>query len=237
MKPTTLLSKTRETSPDNRNTISLTILTITLIVFSGLLTPNVAQAHHPKGKKGELIIPPSLSEFPRSKGTIIKGGAFTLTDHHGKVVTDKNFRGKFLMIFFGYTFCPDVCPLDLKVMSEALKILDQEGIEVQPLFISFDPTRDTVERIAGYVTHFHPRLIGLTGSKDQTFAAAGHYGVDVSETYLADDPTSSYSLNHSSYTYLVGPDGTLLSMFRSGITPDKMAAYIRKAVKAKSKTH
>lgn len=171
---------------------------------------------------------PPVADFPQSNAQIIRGGPFALTSHLGKSVTDRDFQGRYLLIFFGYTHCPDVCPTDLTVMGQALRLLGEDAEKIQPLFVSFDPDRDTVERLADYVQNFHPRLIGLTGTKEQTLAAANYYGVDVSATYQAELPGSAYSMSHSAFTYLVGPEGTLRVMFRDGTDPQLMAQTIQK---------
>jgi len=113
-------------------------------------------------------------------------------------------------------------------MTQAMQTLGDTGHEVQPLFITFDPKRDTVSVLAEYMPHFHPRFLGLTGSREQVFAAANAFGVEVSATYAADTPGIDYSMNHSAFTYLVGPDGQLRSMYREGIDGQTMAAAIRK---------
>lgn len=159
---------------------------------------------------------------------LIRGGGFALTDQSGRAVSDQDFRGQFMLIYFGYTHCPDVCPTGLSVMTQAMQTLGDAGHEVQPLFITFDPKRDTVSVLAEYMPHFHPRFLGLTGSREQVFAAANAFGVEVSATYAADTPGIDYSMNHSAFTYLVGPDGQLRSMYREGIDGQTMAAAIRK---------
>ena len=159
---------------------------------------------------------------------VVRGGPFSLVDHTGRAVTDRDFRGKFMLIYFGYTSCPDVCPAGLQVMSEAMVALGDDGARVQPVFITFDPERDTPRQLAGYVKHFHPRLVGLTGSKEQALATANAYGVRVSAAYAANAPGLDYSMNHSSYTYLVGPGGRLRLMFKDGISSQAMAASVRR---------
>ena len=171
---------------------------------------------------------PPVSNFPQSTARQITGGPFSLTTHVGKKVTDKDFIGHFLLVYFGYSYCPDVCPTDLLVMGKAIDLLGENSSKVQPVFISFDPERDSTNRLAAYVGNFHPRLIGLTGSKEQTLAAANHYGVDVSATYKADAPDSAYSMNHSAFTYLVGPKGKLRVMFRDGTNAQLMAQTIQR---------
>lgn len=174
--------------------------------------------------------PPPASELPQSNAGPVRGGPFSLVDHTGQRVTEQSFAGKFLLIYFGYTHCPDVCPTGLAVMSQAMELLGEAGANVQPLFITFDPRRDTVERLAEYLPNFHPRLIGLTGAPEETLAAATHYGVNVSETYAANQPGVAYSMNHSAFTYLMGPRGRLRMMFRDAITPQIMAASIERVL-------
>lgn len=159
---------------------------------------------------------------------LIRGGGFALTDHTGRAVSDREFRGQFMLIYFGYTHCPDVCPTGLSVMTQAMQTLGDAGKRVQPLFITFDPKRDTVSALAEYMPHFHPRFLGLTGSTEQVLAAANAFGVEVSATYAANTPGIDYSMNHSAFTYLVGPDGQLRSMYREGIDGETMAVAIRK---------
>ncbi len=159
---------------------------------------------------------------------LVRGGAFTLTDHTGRVVSDQDFRGQFMLIYFGYSHCPDVCPTGLSVATQAMQALGAAGKRVQPLFISFDPERDTVPVLAAYMRHFHPRFLGLTGSKEQAIAAANAFSVDVSATYAANTPGIDYSMNHSAFTYLVGPEGRLRSMYREGIDGATMAVAIRR---------
>jgi protein SCO1/2 len=161
---------------------------------------------------------------------LVRGGPFALLDQRGASVTQNSFPGRFLLLFFGYTRCPDVCPTGLAVMSRSIELLGEKATRVQPIFITFDPARDTVERLAEYLRYFDPRIVGLTGSKQQTLLAANHYGVDVSATYASSQPGSEYSMNHSAFTYLVAPDGVLRMMFRDAITPTIMAASIRKAL-------
>ncbi|MEE9280602.1 MAG: SCO family protein [Myxococcota bacterium] len=175
---------------------------------------------------------PSAAEGEHDR--MIRGGPFSLVAHTGREVTDRDFRGKFMLIYFGYTSCPDVCPLGLQVVSEAMRALAEQEDRVQPLFISFDPSRDTVERLAHYLHRFHPRILGLTGTKEQTLAAANAYGVNVSAAY-AEKPRG-YSMNHSSFTYLVGPDGRLRLMFRDGVSPRAMADAIRKQLGSQPQT-
>jgi protein SCO1/2 len=168
-------------------------------------------------------------------------GAFSLVDHTGRAVTDEDFLGRFMLVFFGYTYCPDICPTDLQVMSNALDILGPAAERVQPIFVTIDPERDTPEVLATYVGHFHPRLAGLTGTPEQVAAVAKIYRVRYRKFYpLAPDEddegsrgneaAGQYLIDHTGATYLIGPDGGGLSLYQHGITPEELAADIRRFI-------
>lgn len=160
------------------------------------------------------------------------GGPFQLIDHTEKLVTDIDFRGRFLLIYFGYGYCPDVCPTELANMAAALDRLGDRAERVQPLFITIDPARDTPKFLAEYVANFHPRLIGLTGTAGQIAAAAKAYRVfyarSVEMTLEQADKTGSveYFMDHSGFVYLMGPDGEYRAMFRRATNPQSMADTI-----------
>ncbi len=175
--------------------------------------------------------PPPVTDFPQARGGKVAGGPFRLIDHQGRPVSDTDFRGRFMLIYFGYTHCPDVCPTDLQAISTAINQLGEMGKWVQPLFITFDPVRDTRAVMADYVSNFHPRLLGLTGTREATLAAANSFDVDVSATYAANDPEMGYSMNHSAFTYLAGPDGRVRMMFKDGLDGKTMARFIIKALR------
>jgi hypothetical protein len=156
------------------------------------------------------------------------GGPFALVDHRGRAVTEANFRGHFLLIYFGYTSCPDVCPTELSKMVAALDSLGALAAEVQPLFITVDPARDGVELLADYVAHFHPRLLGLTGSAEQVAEAQAAFGVHASRSSEAEG--GSYFMNHSLLTFLMSRDGHHLETFLAGTSAEAMAARIRQQV-------
>ena len=158
-----------------------------------------------------------------SSSSVSIGGPFELIDQTGKTVTDQDFRGKYMLVYFGYTFCPDVCPTSLGIVAEALDQLSPEELDkVVPIFISVDPERDTAEALADFVPHFHEKLIGLTGTPQQIKAVARAY-----KAYFAkvneDDPDGNYLMDHSSITYLMGPDGKYAAHFSHGTPPDNMA--------------
>ncbi|MFZ3034546.1 MAG: SCO family protein [Parvibaculum sp.] len=163
-------------------------------------------------------------------GTPSIGGPFTMTDQTGRRVTDKDFAGKYMLIYFGFTFCPDVCPTELQVMSGALDELGANAARVQPIFVTVDPERDTPEVLARYVKQFNPRLIGLTGSAQDIAAIAKEYRVYY-EKVKDDSSSDDYSMDHSSIIYLMGPDGGFLSFFPPGTSPEKMAEKIKTFIK------
>jgi cytochrome oxidase Cu insertion factor (SCO1/SenC/PrrC family) len=158
----------------------------------------------------------------RSVGQALVGGPFTLTDDTGKRVTDQDFRGKFMLVFFGFTYCPDVCPTALQVMAAALDKLGPNAERITPVLISIDPERDTPAQLAVYVKSFHPRLVGLTGSPAEIDAVAKAYRVYVKQV---PDPksTAGYTLDHSSIIYVIGPDGKYRTHFTHATSPDAMA--------------
>jgi cytochrome oxidase Cu insertion factor (SCO1/SenC/PrrC family) len=145
-------------------------------------------------------------------GTALVGGPFTLTDQNGRKVTDKDFRGHYMLVFFGYTYCPDLCPSELQVMSAALDSMGAKADAIQPIFISFDPERDTPEVLKQYVSNFHPRLVGLTGTPEEVAAAAKAYRVYYSKVANSSAP-DSYLMDHSTITYLMDPQGKFLKHF------------------------
>ena len=163
---------------------------------------------------------------PGASGVAQIGGPFTLTDHTGVVRSEQDFRGKLMLIYFGYTYCPDVCPTALSDMALVMDALGDEAVKLRPMFITVDPSRDTPERLKPYVANFHPKLVGLTGSETAVAAAAKAYRV-----YFAKSNTEAgsgeYLMDHTSIIYLMGPDGRYLTHFSHGVTAEKMAKRIR----------
>lgn len=168
----------------------------------------------------------SRAMSPFGKAAI--GGPFTLVDHNGKTVTGADFKGRYMLIFFGYTFCPDVCPTALQTVSDMLYILGKDAGKVAPLFISVDPKRDTVEVLKEYVGHFHPKIIGLTGSQEQIVSVAKVYRVYFSKVTDEEGDPESYWMNHTALLYLMGPDGKFITAFKHQIDSQDMAERIRK---------
>lgn len=163
-------------------------------------------------------------ELVRTSGEADIGGSFALNNHNGTRVIDKDFRGQLMIVYFGYTFCPDVCPLDMVRLTAALDLLEGRGADlalIQPLFITIDPTRDSPRILSKFVAAFHPRLMGLTGSHLRIKQAAEAYKV-----YYAKAPgggEKDYLMNHSSNIYVMGPNGKYITFFSSLDTPESMA--------------
>ncbi len=160
------------------------------------------------------------------------GGPFEMVDHLGNAVTQDSYKGKFMLVYFGFTYCPDICPTELQEISTALNALTDEELEkLQPLFVTVDPERDTVEEMAGYVTHFHPKFVGLTGSLDQVRHIADEYRVWFKK--LEDDEsTDGYTMEHTNIIYLMGPDGKFLEHFNFATKSDEMAQKISRRLAA-----
>jgi protein SCO1/2 len=153
------------------------------------------------------------------------GGPFELTDQTGHRRTDVDFRGKLVLLYFGYTYCPDVCPTELQSISLALDKLGAMAEAVQPLFITVDPERDTSARLAEYVSSFHPRLVGLTGSLAEIRKTAIAYRTFFVKNSAA--ASGEYSVDHTGFIYLIGKDGRYLGFLPPGVTPDEIADAVR----------
>lgn len=159
-------------------------------------------------------------------GEVQLGGPLDLVHHSGRRFGEAELVGKYRLVYFGYTYCPDMCPLGLLTMSEALDRLPPElAQKVQPIFVSVDPERDTPAVLADYVASFHPRLIGLTGTVAEIEAVKKAWRVYArkSEEKRGED----YLVDHSTFTYLMGPDGRYLAHFGHGTSPEQMAERIR----------
>ncbi len=184
---------------------------------------------------GLLLLPGALGRLVpagavRTIGQATVGGPFTLTDHKGRRVTDQEWRGKYMLVFFGFTFCPDVCPAALQVSAAALDKLGPKADRVAPLFISVDHERDTPEMLARYVSSFHPRLVGLTGSAEEIAAVTRAYRVYFRKA-KDDKSAAAYTYDHSSIVYLMGPDSKFITHFTHTTSADAMAAGIARHVK------
>jgi protein SCO1 len=169
----------------------------------------------------------SADPFGQCRESVVAGGAgqiggpFTLVTETGETVTDADVITEPTLLYFGYTFCPDVCPLDTVRNAEAVDILEGDGYSVRPVMISVDPERDTPEVMAAFTENVHPRMLGLTGTPEQTDAAARAYRVFYRNNRQGDDPY--YLVDHSAFTYLVLPDHGFVEFFNRETTPQQMA--------------
>ena len=161
------------------------------------------------------------------------GGHFTLTDQNGRRVSDTDFAGRYRLIYFGYTFCPDVCPVDMRVIGAGLRRFEQQdralGAKVQPIFISVDPARDTPAVLREFVANFHPRLIGLTGTPDELAGVARDYGAYFQRREGA--TAGSYLMDHSRTAVLYGPENEPLAIIPYDQGPEGVASELARWVR------
>ena len=174
----------------------------------------------------------SLVEAPAPKvatsGTAAIGGPFTLVSTNDGNVTDQTYRGKWLLIFFGYTFCPDACPTALNNISVALEKLGADAGKMQPLFVTVDPQRDTREVLAEYLKSFDSRIIGLTGPQDQIDRVVKEYRVYVASQKSETQGDDNYLVSHSAYIYLMDPQGKFVNVIQGSEAGEEIAAWLRK---------
>jgi len=182
-----------------------------------------------------VLYPRSTPEPPRRadaarlmnelmSGKVPVGGPFTLTDQNGKPTSLSDFRGKLVLLYFGFTYCPDVCPTDLLAIGEAIRSLGNEGDALQPIFITLDPERDTRDTLRAYVASFHPRFVALSGTVDEIRTVATAYKVFFEKVWPKGLDT--YMIDHAVYTFLLDRDGRYLGAFPPGTTAGHMAAGV-----------
>jgi len=187
-----------------------------LLALGGVTTSSLAQA--PERSAAELMDAVMWNREPI-------GGPFALTDQNGVRRTDADFRGKLMLVYFGFTYCPDICPTDLQQMALAVDQLGPAGETVQPVFITVDPARDTVEHLKDYMALFHPRFVGLTGDAAAIRQAARAYRVYYEKVEREDK--SDYTLDHSVFIYLMDRDGRYLGFFPPGTSAERLAETMR----------
>src|SRR5712691_6986886 len=167
--------------------------------------------------------------LPRTttSGTAAIGGPFTLVATNGESVTDQSFHGKWLLIFFGYTSCPDLCPTALTNVSVALEKFGPDTSRLQPLFITVDPQRDTRDVMANYLKSFDSRFLGLTGTQAQIDSVIKEYRLSVA-LQKSETGGDDYLVEHSAYIYLMDPQGTFVNVIMGNEDGDAIAAWLRK---------
>jgi protein SCO1 len=174
----------------------------------------------------------TMSEPPAraTKSDVTIGGPFTLSTPDGTTVTDQTYRGKWLLVYFGYTFCPNSCPTTLLEVATALKKLGPHAPQVQPLFITVDPEHDTPKVMQQYTASFDPRIVGLTGTQQQIAAVAQEYGV-----YYLRHPSGpgadDYVMDHSTYLYVMDPQGKFVRAFDTNESGDRIADVLRELMR------
>ena len=174
-----------------------------------------------------LATTPRGGQPVQSSGTALVGGPFSLVGADGKAVTDTDFRGRYMLVFFGFTHCPDICPAELQVIAQALDKLGDKGKKVVPVFITLDPERDTPQAMADYVKSFGPNFVGLTGSPEAIAAAAKAYRVAYAKVENKES-AGDYSVDHSALVYLMDPEGKYATHFSYGTGADELAEKLNK---------
>ena len=183
------------------------IVSITALIAVSAAAPVAAHDTSHAGHQPAVIasVDPIADKF---------GGKFSLVDHTGRRVTDADYRGRYMLVYFGFTHCGDTCPIDLAIMGQALDTIDKSVADkIQPLFISVDPEIDTPKVMADYVANFHPRLVGLTGTVGEVNAAAKAYRVQRHKILHQATNGHPYFIDHGSLMFLMGPDGKFVSLF------------------------
>jgi cytochrome oxidase Cu insertion factor (SCO1/SenC/PrrC family) len=188
-----------------------------LFVVASLLSYcSVAAAEQPSAAQ-------MMDDLMYGRGSV--GGPFTLTDQSGKQRSDSEFRGKLMIVYFGYTYCPDVCPTDLMAITQALDTLGPAAEGIQPVFITIDPERDT-KVLAEYVSAFHHSLVGLTGSSEEIRRVANLYKAFYAK--VQDQRSGDYSIDHNGVIYLMGRNGEYLGFMPPQTNPDRLTEVLRK---------
>jgi protein SCO1/2 len=166
------------------------------------------------------------SEVKGTTGEAAIGGPFELVDTHGAVRSDSEFRGRYMLVFFGYTHCPDVCPTTLFDLTQALEQLGAAADKIQPIFITIDPLRDTPDAIGAYLENFHPAFIGLTGTRQQLAAVERLYAV-YAKAAGPEAKDGAYLVDHTALAYLMGPDGKFRTFIAPGGGPDGVLKKVK----------
>jgi cytochrome oxidase Cu insertion factor (SCO1/SenC/PrrC family) len=187
-----------------------------LVIASLLCSGLAAAAEQPSAAQ-------MMDDLMYGRGQV--GGPFTLTDQTGKQRSDTDFRGKLMIVYFGYTYCPDVCPTDLMAITQALEALGPAAEGVQPVFITIDPERDT-KLLTDYVAAFHRSLVGLTGSPEEIRKVANSYKAFYVK--VQDERSPDYSIDHAGVIYLIGRNGEYLGFMPPQTSPDRLTEVLRK---------
>ncbi len=197
-----------------------------LIIIIGVTLRFFASPQSMVSPAGVTVVDKGGREIKGSKPPSI-GGRFTLISQDGRPLTDADFRGKNTLVFFGFTNCPDVCPLTLNNISRAMVLLGADANKIQPLFISVDPLRDTPNVLRKYLKHFDHRIIGLTGTPKQVVAVQRAYRIFAQRRNAVGVGSDDYLMDHTSISYMMGPSGEFKTFFSNGSTPEEFVTKIR----------
>jgi len=192
-----------------KNTIKSLVIPAIAIVIAVLITKHI-----------DSLLPKDIA----TQNQI--GGNFTLLNQDGKTVRGTDYRDRLMLVYFGFTHCPDECPTDLALMANILKKLGNDSKKIYPIFITTDPERDNPEVMKKYLNNFSPEIIGLTGTREQIASAANMYKVFYKKEKTNDMP--EYTINHSAYMYLIGIDGKYITIFNHDTDEDKIIKEIKK---------
>jgi protein SCO1 len=188
---------------------------------------------------GAVLAAMLVTSLPASRAatsSVTIGGPFSLTAPDGTTVTDQTYRGKWLLVYFGYTFCPNTCPTTLLEIAAALKRLGPDAAKVQPIFITVDPKRDTPDVLAKYLQSFDPRIVGLTGTPAQIAAVAKEYGVYY-VPHQSGEGANDYLIDHSTYLYVMDPQGQFVQAFDADTPADRVADDLLHLMKPQERPH
>ena len=192
------------------------ILSIIIAAFSFYMLVYVELPNKPLAGKGDSFA-----------GNAAIGGDFVLTDYNGNKFSSENLKGKLSLIYFGFTYCPDICPTTLQKLTNVLSVLDKYQIDVNPVFITIDPNRDKAALIKEYLGHFHPKFIGLTGSEEEVRKTANLFKVYYAKSQDPSYTGGNYMVDHSSFIYLMDKNGKYMKHFYFSTTPEEIVEYIR----------
>ncbi|HCX14909.1 MAG TPA: SCO family protein [Rhodospirillaceae bacterium] len=177
------------------------------------------------------VMRPAPQSVPLQTNKVQIGGPFSLVNTRGERVTESILKGHYSLVYFGFTYCPDICSLALQTITDAISGLELNSTVVLPVFISLDPERDTAEVVAGYIENFHPDFIGLTGTIVQIKTVAEQYRVYAKKSFFKDvdgNETNNYTIDHTGFIYLMDPNGLYVDHFADGVTTPEITERLKK---------
>lgn len=203
-----------ESSQLNKILVIISIIIVTIALYFLVAVPGAKK-------------PPARGTIDHAKNYADIGGDFVLTDQDGNRFSSDMLKGKPSMIYFGFTFCPDICPMSLGKMTEVMNVLDKYQIDINPVFITIDPSRDDVNLMQEYMSNFHQKFIGLTGSPDDITKASHAYKVYFERAEETDQGKDDYLINHTSFIYLMDKNNRYIKHFDMSATAEEIIEFIR----------